>query len=160
LTVAGDGPDRGVFERLVARYEWRDRVRLVGRIGGQDKWRLLASAQIVVMPSRYETFGTTALESMAAGTPVVAFAIPSLRDTISPKAGVLVEPFNIEQYGAAIAKAMSDVGGTTAAGAAGIEVTRMQSWDLVAVEHEKVYEAAVGHQRVAVDMGLRPVVTG
>ncbi len=51
----------------------------VARPTGAEKWRLLAASQICVMPSRYETFGLTALEALACGTPVVAFDIESLR---------------------------------------------------------------------------------
>jgi glycosyltransferase involved in cell wall biosynthesis len=158
LTVAGDGPDVAVFKRMIAGYPWGDRVRLVGRVNGREKWKLLAAAQAVVMPSRYETFGTTALESMASGTPVIAFSIPSLRDTVAPGAGVLVKAFDVAEYAAATTALIADVNRSAAAGRIGMEYSQQASWDLVAAEHERVYEAAISRAEISVDERLRPIV--
>lgn len=46
-------------------------VRLLGRIGEQDKWDGLAGAEAVVVPSARESLSLLTLEAMAVGTPVV-----------------------------------------------------------------------------------------
>ncbi len=52
---------------------------------------LLAAADILVVPSRWEGFGIAALEGMAAGVPVVASNVDGLAELVG-NAGVLVPP--------------------------------------------------------------------
>lgn len=59
--------------------------------------RLYSAADVTVVPSRYESFNQTTLESMACGTPVLAFNNSGPRDIIVHKeTGYLAEAFNCE----------------------------------------------------------------
>lgn len=44
----------------------------IGEVSGQDKVDLLANADLFVLPSHSENFGNVYIESLAAGTPIVA----------------------------------------------------------------------------------------
>jgi len=59
-------------------------------------WRevpgFLAGAAVTIVPSARETFGNLALESLSAGTPVIAHATGNLPGLIGPDAGILVPP--------------------------------------------------------------------
>lgn len=68
--LAGDGPLRHDLEQLAQRLGVKDRVRFLG--WRSDRAALLASADICVLPSRYEPFGTVILEAWAARKPFVA----------------------------------------------------------------------------------------
>jgi glycosyltransferase involved in cell wall biosynthesis len=70
--IAGDGPLEGDLKALAARLGVADRVRFLG--WRTDRGALLAAADICVLPSRWEPFGTVMLEAWAAGTPLVAAA--------------------------------------------------------------------------------------
>ena len=61
-------------------------------------------SKVVVVPSRYESFGLPALEAIACGIPVLAARVGGLPEIIDPSVGALVEPNNPE----ALAKAISD----------------------------------------------------
>ncbi len=72
LWLAGEGPLRRELETLAKNLGVIDRVRFLG--WRTDRAALLRSADICVLPSRYEPFGTVILEAWAAGTPLVACA--------------------------------------------------------------------------------------
>lgn len=70
LWLAGDGPLRQELEDLTDELGLRERVRFLG--WHQGRGSLFAAADICVMPSRYEAFGTVCLESWAAGKVLIA----------------------------------------------------------------------------------------
>lgn len=73
-----------------------DNIICLGPIVNDIKLRTVYEASdVVVMPSRLETFGQVALEAIACGSPVVAFRTSGLKDVISHKiTGYLAKPYN------------------------------------------------------------------
>ncbi len=68
--IAGDGPKRGAYERLSRQLGLAGRVRFLG--WRNDRKALLEASDVVVLPSRYEPFGTVILEAWATSRPLVA----------------------------------------------------------------------------------------
>ncbi len=61
---------------------------------------LYSAADVMVVPSRYEGFGQTVSESMACGTPVVAFDATGPRDIVDHReTGWLAEPYDAVELG-------------------------------------------------------------
>ncbi|MCI2239728.1 glycosyltransferase [Kineococcus sp. TRM81007] len=149
LLLAGDGPDEQRLRARVAELGLVDRVRFLGRVAHEDRFSLLSSAQVVVMPSRYETFGMVAAEAAAVGTPVLAFDIPCLRQVVTPANGVLVPAFDAQRYAQEIARLSEDPGACAVLGAAGPATVDHLRWDRLARAQLAVYEAAVAGEPVA-----------
>lgn len=145
VVVAGDGPHRAEFEKLVADRGLAGRIRLVGRVAGPAKWRLLAGSKVVAMTSRYESFGLVAAEAVAAGTAVVSWALPSLVEILDPLDGRLVEPFDVAAFAAALRRALADWDHPDAlsrrAEASAAARARFD-WDRAAADQAEVYRAA------------------
>nr|WP_246315864.1 glycosyltransferase [Kineococcus aurantiacus] len=139
LVVAGDGAGRPAVAALAASLGIADRVVFAGRVEGEAKYALLATALLVAMPSRQETFGIVAAESLACGTPVVAFEIPSLREVVVPGTGVLVPAFDVDAYGEALAALAGDPATVEAMGRAGRDHARGYDWDDVARRQDDLY---------------------
>ena len=74
--VIGDGPERA---RLEAQYP--DAV-FAGYRFGEDLAPHLAAADVMVFPSRTDTFGLVNLEAMACGVPVAAYPVTGPIDVI------------------------------------------------------------------------------
>lgn len=82
--VIGDGPQR---RELEARYP---DVQFLGYRSGEDLAGYLSSADVLVFPSRTDTFGLAMLEALACGVPVAAYPVPGPLDAIcDPRVGRL-----------------------------------------------------------------------
>ncbi|MBV6624852.1 MAG: glycosyltransferase family 4 protein [Rivularia sp. (in: Bacteria)] len=58
-----------------------------------------SAADVMLVPSLQESFGQTASESLACGTPVVAFNATGLKDIIShQECGYLAQPYNVDDF--------------------------------------------------------------
>ena len=75
--VIGDGPERA---RLAAQYP---EAVYAGFRYGEDLAAHLAAADVLVFPSRTDTFGLVNLEAMACGVPVAAFPITGPIDVVA-----------------------------------------------------------------------------
>jgi alpha-1,6-mannosyltransferase len=81
LVIAGDGPRRRALQARAAGLP----VRFLGHVAYRGSLaRLLASADVVIAPGPAETFGLSALEALASGTPVVVSSRSALPEVIGP----------------------------------------------------------------------------
>ncbi|MBS9903569.1 glycosyltransferase [Vibrio alginolyticus] len=73
LLIAGeDEGELASLLSLVEKLKLNESVFFIGSISGQDKIDFLANADLFVLPSHNENFGNVYVESLAAGTPIVA----------------------------------------------------------------------------------------
>jgi alpha-1,6-mannosyltransferase len=101
LVVAGDGRRRAALAYRAARLP----VRFAGHISDRKAVAaLLASADVVVAPGPVETFGLSALEALACGTPVVVDEHSALPEVIGD-AGIAV-PGNPDAFADAVSRLM------------------------------------------------------
>ncbi len=71
LWLAGDGELRSTLESMSRDIGIGSHVRFLGRLSNDTIWKYYAAADIFVLPSEVESWGTVMLESMACGTRVV-----------------------------------------------------------------------------------------
>jgi len=147
LIIAGQGPDEHRLRRLATDLGIAHRVQFVGWVSGRAKYELLASARIVAVPSRFETFGIVALEALATGTPVVAFDIPCLSEIIPNGCGQRVAPFDVAAYSAALTARYHDHRWVADAAPRARAFATRFDWDTVARQQRAVYAAAVSSPR-------------
>jgi L-malate glycosyltransferase len=73
LLLIGEGPLRREAELRVDELGLADRVRFLGAVESMEQ--VLPLADLLLLPSRHESFGLIALEAMACGVPCVATAV-------------------------------------------------------------------------------------
>ena len=90
-----------------------DRVDLVGALTGDDLDAAFASGDLVVVPSRAETYGMVITEALSRGIPVVAADVGGVREAMGKTAdgrrpGLLVRPGDRDDLAAALRVWLSD----------------------------------------------------
>ena len=104
LTLVGDGPERQRLEREAGRLGIGTIVRFTGgldRTGVRDELR---KSDLLVHPSRYETFGVVLVEAMACGVPVIATRSGGPDWVVEPETGQLVDVDDPEALSAAMGR--------------------------------------------------------
>jgi D-inositol-3-phosphate glycosyltransferase len=105
---AEDFQERQRIQDLVIELGLQDVTVFVGQVAQTDLPSYYAAANVCVIPSYYEPFGSIALEAMAAGTPVIASSVGGLKHTvIHRETGMLIPP----NQPTALAAALKDVFG-------------------------------------------------
>ncbi|MBM3778753.1 MAG: glycosyltransferase family 4 protein [Acidimicrobiia bacterium] len=90
LDLGGAGRDQPAFETLARELGIRERVRWLGALTREQVRDALQRADGFALCSRYETFGVTLVEAMAAGLPVVATRCGGPQDFVHDGVGRLV----------------------------------------------------------------------
>ena len=80
LVLVGDGPERAALKDLAAARGIAGRVHFAG--WRADVPEILAAADLLVLPSRWEGMPNVVLEAMAAGKPVVATRAHGVEDAL------------------------------------------------------------------------------
>jgi glycosyltransferase involved in cell wall biosynthesis len=105
VLFAGDGVLRGECEALARRLGIAPSVRFAGH--REDVPEVLAAVDVVAVPSVTEGLGYAAMEAMAAGRPVVAFAVGGLPEVIGDgENGLLVPPGDEPALASAIVRVL------------------------------------------------------
>ncbi|MBR7104126.1 MAG: glycosyltransferase family 4 protein [Lentisphaeria bacterium] len=78
-TIAGEGNDRPMLEKMVEKFDLSDKVHFTGFIREPEK--LWQNCDVFFFPIRWqEPFGLVGLEALAHGIPVVAFDLGGVRE--------------------------------------------------------------------------------
>jgi glycosyltransferase involved in cell wall biosynthesis len=118
VIIGNDWGSQASIESAVRSSATGHRVRLVGPRYGNEKWRLLAGASLLVHLPTYEGFGMAVLEALAVGTPAV-IGDRCLLPGAGPAIGVVVTPSEPRAFAEAVIRLMSDPVGRKALGEAG-----------------------------------------
>lgn len=92
---------------LSRKHDIEERIIILPALPWSAVPRYLNDASVVVLPTRDETFGIAALESLASGTPLIASSVGNLPDLIKD-AGILVKDGNVDGFAESIIKVLSD----------------------------------------------------
>ncbi len=132
------------IERLLDELGIIDRVHFVEP---KPHWALSTyyrAADVLIMPSRSESFGLVALEAAACGIPVVAAAVGGLRTLVDDGVtGRLIDERDPALYAEAIDEILGDPLRQAAMGAAAAKAAERYPWSGLAQRLRRIYDSLV-----------------
>ena len=131
LVLAGEvlGRFQAYIDGLTA--ERKKHILVLGVVDDQTKRDLLAAGDILVMPSRTDSFGIVYLEAWAYGKPVIGARTWGVMDVIADGEDGLLVPFgDVDALAAAIRQLLDEPGLASALGSRGRDkALAMHTWD-------------------------------
>ena len=115
--VLGEGDERAALEARRHALGLDEVVQMPGHLLGPEG--ALVGATLAVQPSRSEGFGSSVLDALALGIPVVATAVGGLPDALAAGGGLLVASGDPAALADGVASLLDDAPRRTALGAAG-----------------------------------------
>lgn len=144
LVMVGDGPERGLAQELAGELGLGHRVDFVGpQVAVENLYR---RSHLFLLLSDYESFGLSALEAMACGTPVVASKAGGLPEVVKDNVtGLLCEVGAIRETADRVIALLKDRARWEAmAQAAPFDAAHRFCTDDVLPWYEKLYERVMG----------------
>lgn len=132
--IIGSGELEGALKLLSQRLKVSDQVNFLGRLSDSDKYSVMKSAKIFVMPSEREGFSISTLEAMACGLiPIVAipnhpelFGISHyIQDGVN---GYYYQPGNLNQLGSIISELLQFTDTLNQIGSIAQKTAYMYNW--------------------------------
>ena len=120
-----------------------ERVTFASGLPDAEYARVLASAEVAVIPSLYEGFSLPAVEHMASGTPLIASKAGALPE-VTGDAATLVPPGDPEELAAALRLLLGDEGARVEHMERGLARVRERfAWPAVAAATEAMYQKVI-----------------
>lgn len=135
---------REAIERAIAQSPFCNDISTPGYVTEKRKRSLLAQAQVLVFPSRYEGFGLPILEAMSAGVPVITTRRGSIEE-IAQQAVRYINSSDIGEYAVAIERLLENPYEQMRMSQAGKDIARQFSWERCARETLAVLQEAKRH---------------
>lgn len=145
LVVAGRGPEAAALQDRIGALGLEEHVRLLGFVPDAHLPLAYRAADLCVMPSQaLEGFGLTALESLAAGTPVMVTPVGGLPEVVEGLDGDLVlAGTDARSIGIGLAEALTGVRRLPDADACRALVRSRFDWPVIAARTAAVYRGAL-----------------
>jgi len=145
VVVGGPSGEEGEAElarlhALVADLGLTDRVRFEPARAHDALAAYYRAADVVLVPSRTESFGLVALEAAACGTPVVASAVGGLRSVVDHgSSGYLVDERDPDAFAAYVRKILDDRAHADVLGAQAVAGAHRYTWSIAAARLRRLY---------------------
>lgn len=152
LLIVGGGQDDDAellrLKALAAQLRIQDMVTFTGAVEQERLPAYYNAADVMAMPSYYESFGLAALEAMACATPVVASKVGGLQTFIEHgSAGYLIPRQCPEPFAHAIDTLLANPALAADMGSAARRKASKMSWDRTANAMLKCYQPLLNRER-------------
>lgn len=142
LVIAGGGPEAANLHALMKKLGIENSTFMLGTLSREQVIKLIAAADIFVLPSLMESFGLVLLEAMAAGVPIVCTRAGGVPEIVENEInGLMVPPADADALADAILRVLDDRELAKKLRVNGLRVAREKfSWEKTARETLTLYE--------------------
>lgn len=154
LAIIGGDPDASPesmtaemtrLKKLSADLGLNDLVLFLGKRDQETLPYYYSAAEVLIMPSHYESFGMVALEAMACGTPVVASQVGGLAFLVKDGVtGFVVPGGEPELLADTLTRLICEPELRRKLGRQAAEYARNYSWDIIATKLAGIYSQLIG----------------
>lgn len=144
LVVGGQGCDRFRVDYGIPDDGWGRDVVFPGWLDQNDLPGVYSASDLFLYPSNQEAFPIPVTEAMTCGTPVVTSAANGLEE-LAGDAAILVDPADPEAIASAALRVLTDNGLAGRLRTAGIDRSRLFSWDACARNTLAILRQAAAH---------------
>jgi glycosyltransferase involved in cell wall biosynthesis len=135
LKVIGNGY---LFESIKKKYT-NSNIEFCGKLENETKYEILKKAHLVLVPSVREGWGLVVTESNAMGTPVIAYDVAGLRDSvINNKTGLLTPVNNPENLANLSINLLNNFNKLEFLSLNALEYARNFNWDITAEIFDRI----------------------
>jgi len=147
LLVIGDGPEAKEIGRIAGELGIAERVKLLGFVSEEDKFRALAVADVFASTSEHEGFGLVFVEALASGLPIVCYDAGGQTDFLaSGENGYVIELGDETAFTAALRSLAGSVDQRRAIGVANRCKAKSYFIERCAEQYEAILERAVARR--------------
>lgn len=140
LVIGGGGPELATLTGLVEELDLAGRVEFPGRLEREEVIQGMASADVIVVPSRVEAFGIVVLEAWRSGTALLATNRGGPGELVTTEVdGVLVDPEDVDELAASLSRLLADPDLRERLATAGQQTVQRYTWRGTALAYEDVY---------------------
>ena len=162
VQIIGSGSDEKKLKDLAKELKVEDVVQFFGHIEQEKVYEYLAEADIFVRPSRSEGLGSSFLEAMGAGLPIIGTPVGGIVDFLKDKeTGLFCEADNAQDLAEKIKLLMTDEELAKRIVENGRKlVLEKYNWDNVAQRMENIFKAEEEKFNILICTGIYPPDVG
>jgi glycogen(starch) synthase len=151
LAIAGDGPQRGVLEAEAEALGVGERVEFMGWLGSESVLTVMASASVVLMPSRREGLPLVAIQAAQMARPVIAADVGGLPEVVAHgETGLVVPPEDSGALAQAVGWVLENAEAAERMGrVARTRASALFAWDRYVNVSDALYREIVGRSEAA-----------
>lgn len=110
FVIGGDGSLAANLKQLAHGFGIDGMVSWAGELTAEQVRVHMEQCDAFILPSRHETFGIVVAEAMAMGKPVIVTRCGGPEEFVTPDAGLVIEPENVEALTGAIGRLIVEFG--------------------------------------------------
>jgi D-inositol-3-phosphate glycosyltransferase len=156
LTIIGGDPDvseemmtseMARLKELCDRYGLGDLITFLGKHDQDTLPYYYSAAEVVVMPSQYESFGMVALEAMACGTPVLASEVGGLAFLVRDgETGFTIPAGDPDALAARLSAIINNQDMRQCMGEQAANLAQGYDWHIIVEQIMQLYKDVIGNQ--------------